>query len=244
MVSSFGSADANTSKETEQLLAMLPPDRRRAVKEAAQFTSRGVMTGGAFNTRLSKEPSSVGASYLKTSTFLFASPGLATGRLATGRLRRVGLQVASGIVGIAAAALIISACVLPLYTWNGTSYSLFSGLATVFALEPVVAAFLGFCAGGLLMFTRRPTGLLWLAAGMLLALGIQTSLLFAGYQYGLTSPQHPTTGAVIGLAGGLVLAVAGVLGVISNFRNLAVSVRSSTPDEVVGDTETTAVAAG
>ena len=132
------------------------------------------------------------------------------------RVRGAGLRAAAGLVAIAAAILIIWAMSVPVFTANGTSVSI--GLTMPFALgwEPFVVAILGCSAGILLIAAKRATSLRWLATGMLLAFGTQTFLLFVGYRFSLAPGQHPGIAGALGMAGGLMLLAAGVLGVVSN----------------------------
>jgi hypothetical protein len=84
-----------------------------------------------------------------------------------------------------------------------------------FAVEPAGVALLGIILGVLLMVARQGT-LLAVAAGMLIASGIQTALLFLGYALGLDyGANRPGVAGAVGILGGLLLACAGVLGAAS-----------------------------
>jgi hypothetical protein len=84
-----------------------------------------------------------------------------------------------------------------------------------FAVEPAGVALLGIILGVLLMVARQGT-LLAVAAGMLIASGIQTALLFLGYALGLDyGANRPGVAGTVGILGGLLLACAGVLGAAS-----------------------------
>ena len=48
-----------TDSGADELLALLPPDRREAVRLAARHTPRLLLTEGAFNTTLSEETEGV-----------------------------------------------------------------------------------------------------------------------------------------------------------------------------------------
>jgi hypothetical protein len=96
------------------------------------------------------------------------------------RDRGTRLRVAGAIVAIAAAAVIIAACVLPFVRWrDGTSFSAWNNWEAGYVLEPLAVAVLGLVAGIMMVSGRRP-GHRWVAAGMLLASGTQTLLLFWG----------------------------------------------------------------
>src|SRR5579863_1580284 len=88
-----------------------------------------------------------------------------------------------------AAILIVWACALPdLYTSGSsgrTSFSIFNsggGGDLWFAVEPVGVAVIGVLAGVVIMAVNRSARLRLLAAGVLFGFGIQTVLLFAGYE--------------------------------------------------------------
>jgi hypothetical protein len=121
--------------------------------------------------------------------------------------------VAGGIVAVAAVAAIVVACVLPFVTSQGQIYSIFQNTPASFALEPLGVAIFGFCAS-ILMARGGVSGRRWLAAGMLLAFGAQTILLFWGYQFGALPSDHPGSAGIVGMAGGVMLLVAGVLGAV------------------------------
>jgi hypothetical protein len=106
---------------------------------------------------------------------------------------------------------ICAAIALPALYFRGTPLSLWSDLPAAYSLEPVGVAILSFCAA-IMMARRRVSGWRWLAAGMLLAFGIQTVLLFWGYQFGFSPPQTAGSAGIAGMVGGLMLAAAGVLG--------------------------------
>jgi hypothetical protein len=129
------------------------------------------------------------------------------------RTRGKRLRVAGGIISVAAAAAIVVACGLPYVTYQGQTYSIFNYSSPAFALEPLGVAILGLCAG-ILMARGRVLGRRWLAAGMLLAFGAQTVLLFWGYQFFVSAPARPGSAGLVGMAGGVMLVVAGVLGAV------------------------------
>jgi hypothetical protein len=138
-----------------------------------------------------------------------------------------GLRVAAGIMAIAAALVIVAASALP-YVRLATgvaghfeSMSIFnagpgSNASNLwFAVEPAGVALLGIILGVLLMVIRKGS-LLAVAAGMLIAFGIQTVFLFLGYTLGLDfGTNKPGVAGAIGILGGLLLAGAGVMGAAS-----------------------------
>jgi hypothetical protein len=136
-----------------------------------------------------------------------------------------GLAMAAGIVAILGVLVVIVACVVPYVRYTGipgqSSYSILSygknSNGLWFAAEPVGVALLGLAAAVLVMASGRVPGLRWLAAGMLLAFGVQTIALFAGYQFGFISNSSAHTGnaGYIGIVAGLILAAAGVLAAVA-----------------------------
>jgi hypothetical protein len=143
----------------------------------------------------------------------------------TGSGRPSPLSIAAGSIAAVAAILVIWACALPELKVPAVdsgrhSFSIFntgtpgSGW---FAVEPVGVAILGAAAAIVMLVAARVPLLRLLATGMLAAMGIQTILLFAGYQFSVTHPDHPGGAGVVGILGGLLLLVAGVLGAVGVF---------------------------
>jgi hypothetical protein len=134
--------------------------------------------------------------------------------------------VAAGILAMVAALVIVAASALPYIRLSAgaghfQSLSIFnagpgSNASNLwFAAEPAGVALLGIILGVLLMVARQGT-LLAVAAGMLIAFGIQTVLLFLGYALGLDyGANRPGVAGAVGILGGLLLACAGVLGAAS-----------------------------
>jgi hypothetical protein len=134
--------------------------------------------------------------------------------------------VAAGILAIVAALVIVAASALPyvrlsagaghfqpLSIFNAGPGSNASNLW--FAIEPAGVALLGIILGVLLMAARQGR-LLTVAAGMLIAFGIQTVFLFLGYALGLDyGTNQPGVAGALGILGGLLLACAGVMGAVS-----------------------------
>jgi hypothetical protein len=145
---------------------------------------------------------------------------------------RKGLRLFAGILVLVSALMILLGGILPFYTYSsqGTKVSV-SILAQgpnrsvdTYAAEPLTVVVLTIAAGIALLVARRrgPLGTLagmWTLAGALLALGIQTTILFVGYAFLSLGPGvHHDAGAILGLFGGLVLIAAGTVVVIDNIR--------------------------
>lgn len=119
--------------------------------------------------------------------------------------------------------LIVVACAVPyIHYTDSTSPSTISifnsGFASsfAFAIEPVGIALLALAAGVVLVawVSRQPRAI---AAGVLIAAGAQTFLMFAGYvlfTVGSSSAQHGA-GGFVGLLAGLLLFAAGVAAAVS-----------------------------
>jgi hypothetical protein len=131
-----------------------------------------------------------------------------------------GLGRAAAGISILGVLLVIWGCALPDIHWTGsgrTSASIFnpdSGGGLWYAVEPIGVAIVGVTAAVLLVLAARSAWLRLLAAGMLMAFGIQSVLLFVGYQFAIQKPNHPGSGAAVGILGALLLLAAGVLAAI------------------------------
>jgi len=141
-------------------------------------------------------------------------PGVSPGRPS-------GLRLAAVAVAAVGAGLIVWACALPILrvpAGNGRdSISIFnsgSSGALWFAVEPVGVAAFGIAAALLIVFTRSARERS-IATGVLFGFGIQTIMLFAGYEFSVRSPDHAGSGATVGILGGIVLFVAGLLSAFS-----------------------------
>jgi hypothetical protein len=132
--------------------------------------------------------------------------------------------MSGAVVAFVGAVATIVACVVPYVTYTDPSVSPatssifnpgFPG-ALWYAVEPVAVAVVGVVAGVLLIALRGRT-VRALAAGALLAVGVQTFLLFVGYVGGpATIPgERAAIGGGIGLLGGLALAIGGALAAAS-----------------------------
>ena len=133
-----------------------------------------------------------------------------------------GLRLTAAVVTAIGAILIVWACALPdLYLPAGnsrTSFSIFNSGAAGdlwFAVEPVGVAVIGVAAAVIVMLANRSARLRLLATGLLFGFGIQTVLLFAGYEFYVRSPDHAGPGAAIGILGGILLLVAGLIAAAS-----------------------------
>jgi hypothetical protein len=133
-----------------------------------------------------------------------------------------GLRLTAAIVTAVGAILIVWACALPdlhIPAGNGrTSFSIFNsgGAGDLwFAVEPVGVAVIGVAAALFVMLANRSARMRLLATGILFGFGIQTILLFAGYEFYVRSPDHAGPGGAVGILGGLVFLVAGLIAVAS-----------------------------
>jgi len=125
---------------------------------------------------------------------------------------------AAAAVTVVGAILIIWACALPeLRTPPGNgrdSFSIFNaggpGLFW-FAVEPLGVAICGAAAALVFAFAARAARLRSVAVGALFGFGIQTILLFAGYEFSVRSPDHSGPAAPVGILGAIVLLVAGLM---------------------------------
>jgi hypothetical protein len=132
--------------------------------------------------------------------------------------------MSGAVVAFVGAVATVVACVVPYVTYTDPSVS--PATASVFnpgfpgalwyAAEPVAVAVVGIVAGVPLIALRGRT-VRALAAGVLLAVGVQTFLLFVGYVGGAaTIPgERAAIGGGIGLLGGLALAIGGALAAAS-----------------------------
>ena len=135
------------------------------------------------------------------------------------------LAIAGAATAMLAGVLIVVACALPyVHYTDSTSPSTVSifnpgfSPSIWFALEPVGVALVAFAAGVVLVasVSRMPQAV---AAGALIALGVQTFLMFAGYVLlaatSASAQQGP--GGFVGLLAGLLLFAAGVTAAVGVF---------------------------
>jgi len=92
-----------------------------------------------------------------------------------------------------------------------------------FAVEPVGVAVIGVAAALIIMLANRSARMRLLAAGVLVGFGLQTILLFAGYEFYVRSPNHAGPGGAVGILGGLLLLVAGLIAAASRPASAAVT---------------------
>jgi hypothetical protein len=141
-----------------------------------------------------------------------------------------GLRLIVTVMTAVAAILIVWACALPdLYVSGGngrTSFSIFnSGGAGEwwFAVEPVGVAVIAVLAAVIAMAASRSARLRLLATGVLFGFGIQTVLLFAGYEFYVRSPDRAGPGGAVGILGGIVLLVAALIAAAGRPASAAVT---------------------
>jgi hypothetical protein len=141
-----------------------------------------------------------------------------------------GLRLTVTVMTAVAAILIVWACALPdLYVSGGsgrTSFSIFnSGGAGEwwFAVEPVGVALIAVLAALIAMAANRSARLRLLATGVLFGFGIQTVLLFAGYEFYVRSPDRAGPGGAVGILGGIVLLVAALIAAVGRPAPAAVT---------------------
>jgi len=147
----------------------------------------------------------------------------------SGSGRPDGLRLTVTVMTAVAAILIIWACALPdLYVSGGTgrtSFSIFNsgGAGQLwFAVEPVGVAVIAVLAA-LIMAANRSARLRLLATGVLFGFGVQTVLLFAGYEFYARSPDRAGPGGAVGILGGIVLLVAALVAAASRPASAAVT---------------------
>ena len=133
----------------------------------------------------------------------------------------------AGILALAGAAVILAACFLPYAHFvectgcKATSPSLIRPGGSQaseywYAVEPLGVLVLAVVCG-ILLFAVRVRRAAVVAAAMLLAFGIQTVLLFAGYQFSFTGTgSHAGSAGAVGMLGGLVLIAAAAFGLAAN----------------------------
>jgi hypothetical protein len=148
----------------------------------------------------------------------------------TGSDRADGLRLTAAAVTAVGAILIVWACALPdlyLPASNGrTSFSIFNsgGAGDLwFAVEPVGVAVIGVLAALIIMLANHSARLRLLATGVLFGFGIQTVLLFAGYEFYVRSPNHAGPGGAVGILGGVLLLVAALIAAASKPASAAIT---------------------
>jgi hypothetical protein len=143
-----------------------------------------------------------------------------------GRRPGFGLRLAGMLLAIAGGLAIIGACLLPFVRLassvsNGQNApSILSpgpGASLWFAVEPIGVALVAIAAG-IVLLASGSQGVRWAMAGVLLAFGIQTPLLFAGYLFGFStgSGVHHGSAGPVGILAGLLLLAAGIIGLVGS----------------------------
>lgn len=128
-----------------------------------------------------------------------------------------------GVSGLVALPVILAGCLLPYINWtdtsNGATSSIFNpgfGGGYWYAVEPVEVVALAIPAAILLMALKSRTARA-LAAGLLIAFGLQTIGMFVGYTFGELGFGRIGPAGPVGLIGGAILFTGGVLGLGSLF---------------------------
>jgi hypothetical protein len=142
-----------------------------------------------------------------------------------GRKPGFGLRLAAMLLAITGGLGVLVACVLPFVSVpssSGGGQQSFSilfpgspGAIKWFAVEPIGVALVAIVAG-IVLLASSSQGARWAMAGILLAYGIQTPLLFVGYLFStaLRSDVHPGLAGPAGIVAGLLLLTAGILGLV------------------------------
>ena len=147
-----------------------------------------------------------------------------------------GLRLTGMLLAIAGGLGIIVACLLPYahfpHSVGGQSPSILSAgppdTLLWFAVEPMAVALVAVVAG-IVLLVSGSQGARWAMAGVLLAFGIQTPLLFVGYLFGTNAGPgtHPGPGGLVGILAGLLLLAAGILGLVGTAAGLRPAAQKS-----------------
>src|SRR5256885_3528350 len=134
--------------------------------------------------------------------------------LASGRARsRPWIAIGGGAISIGAVILQFSACIFPYAYYSDGSPSIFNGAFAGdawFIAEPVTVVLGGLIAAILVMIgINRTTGAL--SAGALVALGVQSTTMWAGYVGIAANQGRIGPGGIIGVVGGVLLIAGGAL---------------------------------
>jgi len=134
--------------------------------------------------------------------------------LASGPARsRPWIAIAGGASSIVAVILQFSACIFPYAYYSDGSPSIFNGAFAGdawFIAEPVTVVLGGLIAAILVMIgINRTTGAL--SAGALVALGVQSTTMWAGYMGIAANQGRVGPGSIIGVVGGALLIAGGSL---------------------------------
>ena len=136
-----------------------------------------------------------------------ASPYAPPGTASTGT--RSWLAIGGAIAGLLGTPLIFVGCIVPYVYWNDTSrgasasiFDMSSGPGFWYAIEPAIVILLILVAGIVAIALPSKT-VRALAAGLLVAVGLQTFTMFMGYTFGELSYGHIGAGGPLGALGGL-----------------------------------------
>ena len=133
------------------------------------------------------------------------------------------LAIGGAITALLGTPLVFAACIVPYVYWNDTSngasasiFDMSSGPGFWYAIEPVIVILLILVAGIVAIALPSKT-VRALAAGLLVAVGLQTFAMFMGYTFGELSSGHIGAGGPLGALGGIVAFFGGGLMVGSLF---------------------------
>lgn len=137
------------------------------------------------------------------------------------RSTRSWLATVGGIAALAAIAFIVAGCIFPFVYYSDTSaggpssssvFNVGYSGGLFFALEPLaVMGAAGVAA--VLLIASQSRAVRAVGAGVLLALGVQTTTLFIGYIGGEVAYGRVGAGGPLGTAGGIFLVIGGALAV-------------------------------
>jgi hypothetical protein len=136
--------------------------------------------------------------------------------------RRPVLGVAGAAAAMLGATAVLAGCFLPFVYWNDTSNGATSsvfdpgyGGGLWYALEPVGVAVLALVAAALVAALRGR--IRTIAAGALVAIGLQTAALFVGYCFATLGDGRIGPGGPVGVVGGLLILAGGALAIVQAY---------------------------
>lgn len=139
------------------------------------------------------------------------------------RSRRSWPSILGGITALVSVPVVLGGCILPFVNWKdtsaGTSAAILNpgfGGGYFFAVEPAAVIVLTIPAAIVLIAAKRPLARA-VAAGALIAFGLQTIAMFVGYTFGDLGFGRIGPGGPVGLLGGAVLFAGGAFGMGSLF---------------------------
>ncbi len=205
-----------------QCSADVGEDDRFCGRCGASVVAPALVGAAAVASTMTTDARAAGSGAWKAQSVTQAMSPMVAARTPSGR----GGAVAGGILGMLGALVVVAACALP-YAQStsgpaGTSsLSIFNYGSAVpwFAAEPVAVIVLTIVAGLMLVASTRRTARA-VAAGLLIAFGVQTIFLFVGYagSFGAdsrTSGYQVGIGSIAGITGGLCLLLGGLVAVAS-----------------------------